>query len=59
MSDAQIFVLLCLSLKEYSVILKISFLWHESEDINQKWLLSQFQLYIYKLCIIMCTGISP
>ena len=33
------------------------FLWHESEDINEKAYFqnfSWFQFYIFKLCMIMC-----
>ena len=37
---------------------------HESEDINKKKKgyfqnFSWFQFYVYKSCMIMCTGIAP
>ena len=38
------------------------FLWNESEDITIKSLLSKFswfQFYVYKLCMLMCIGITP
>ena len=38
------------------------FLWHELKDINKKGYFPNFrwfQFYIYKLCMIMCTGIAP
>ena len=38
------------------------FLWHESEDIQLEKFhfqnFSWFQFYVYKLCMIMCTGIN-
>ena len=37
------------------------FLWHESEKIKKAYFqnLSWFQVYVYKLCMIMCMGIAP
>ena len=50
-------------LKEYSVILTTSFLWHESEDIDKKKAYFQnfswFQFFVYKFRMIMCTGTAP